>query len=107
MKSLITLIILIMTTLTGYCEQKRYAEVVDGIVVRVLVGDKSKELATKGSWIETKCDDKDINYAHIGYSYNEEKRNFISPKPKEDAILNEKCQWDIPIAEVKESSGTK
>jgi hypothetical protein len=39
------------------------------------------------------------NYAGIGFTYDEEKDAFISPKPFDSWILNEEtCQWEAPVA---------
>jgi hypothetical protein len=38
------------------------------------------------------------NYAGIGYTFDEERDAFISPKPSEDAVLDEAtCTWILPI----------
>jgi hypothetical protein len=38
------------------------------------------------------------NYAGIGYTYDEERDAFVSPKPFESWILNEDtCQWKAPV----------
>jgi hypothetical protein len=38
------------------------------------------------------------NYAGIGYTYDEERDAFISPKPFASWVLNEEtCQWESPI----------
>lgn len=39
------------------------------------------------------------NYAGIGFTYDEERDAFISPKPFESWILNEEtCKWEPPIS---------
>jgi hypothetical protein len=39
------------------------------------------------------------NHAGIGYSYDEQRDAFISPKPFNSWILNEStCNWEAPIA---------
>jgi hypothetical protein len=39
------------------------------------------------------------NYAGIGYTYDETRNAFISPKPYNSWILNEStCRWEAPIA---------
>jgi hypothetical protein len=39
------------------------------------------------------------NYAGIGYTYDEARDAFISPKPFNSWILNETtCQWEAPVA---------
>ena len=39
------------------------------------------------------------NYAGIGYTYDETRNAFISPKPYNSWILNEStCRWEAPVA---------
>jgi len=39
------------------------------------------------------------NYASIGYTYDEDRDAFISPKPYASWILNEEtCRWETPVA---------
>jgi|TARA_R100001460_G_scaffold68709_1_gene109286 hypothetical protein len=39
------------------------------------------------------------NYAGIGYTYDEDRDAFISPKPFTSWILNEEtCRWEAPVA---------
>jgi len=39
------------------------------------------------------------NYAGIGYTYDEDRNAFISPKPYASWILNETtCRWEAPVA---------
>jgi len=39
------------------------------------------------------------NYAGIGYSYDEQRDAFISPKPYNSWVLNETtCNWEAPVA---------
>lgn len=38
------------------------------------------------------------NYAGLGYTYDEDRDAFISPKPFNSWILNEEtCQWEAPV----------
>lgn len=38
------------------------------------------------------------NYAGVGFTYDEERDAFISPKPFESWLLNEEtCKWEAPI----------
>ena len=42
------------------------------------------------------------NYAGIGFIYDADRDAFISPKPSEDAVLNEEtCQWEIPESTIE------
>jgi hypothetical protein len=46
------------------------------------------------------------NYAGIGYTYDEIRDAFISPKPFESWILNEeKCIWEAPIQKPTDIDG--
>lgn len=39
------------------------------------------------------------NYAGIGYTYDDERDAFISPKPFDSWVLDEAtCQWNAPVA---------
>jgi len=39
------------------------------------------------------------NHAGIGYTYDEQRDAFISPKPFNSWVLNETtCQWEAPVA---------
>jgi len=39
------------------------------------------------------------NYAGIGYTYDQQRDAFISPKPFNSWILNEQtCNWEAPVA---------
>lgn len=51
----------------------------------------------RSKWIATYRDgSKRKNYAGVGYSYDDINDVFISPKPAEDAYLNEEFEWEIP-----------
>jgi hypothetical protein len=40
-----------------------------------------------------------MNYAGIGYTYDDERDAFIPPKPFESWVLNEDtCLWEAPVA---------
>ena len=46
------------------------------------------------------------NYAGIGYSYNQEKDAFITPKPYNSWVLNDDtCCWKAPIEQPEAVSG--
>jgi len=40
-----------------------------------------------------------FNYAGISYTYDEVKDGFIPPKCHDEAVVNDKCQWDCENAE--------
>jgi len=40
-----------------------------------------------------------FNYAGIGFTYDEVRDGFIPPKCHDEALVNDKCQWDCTNAE--------
>lgn len=88
-----------------------FAEIVDGIVQRVIVADTKEwcETALGGTWVQTSYNTHGgehalggtplrKNYAGIGYTYDEARDAFIPPKPFESWTLNEDtCLWDAPV----------
>ena len=77
-----------------------FAEVIDGIVTRVIVAEQDfiDNLPNKEQWIQTSYNN-DIrkNYAGVGYSYDEARDAFIPPKPFDSWTLNEEtCNWEAP-----------
>ena len=86
------------------------AEVVDGIVTRVLVVPDNQEhriqdflandLGLGGTWIQTSYNATiRKNYAGIGMVYDSIRDAFIAPKPYASWVLDEEtCQWEAPIA---------
>jgi hypothetical protein len=82
-----------------------FAEIVDGVVVRVLVvpdaqehrGQEflAEELALGGTWVQTSYNARiRKNYAGIGMSYDSGRDAFIAPKCHDVATLDEEtCQW--------------
>ena len=78
-----------------------YAKVEDGIVTQVIVAD-SKEWCQAnlgGEWVQTSYNGTICkNYAGIGFTYDQGRDAFISPKPFASSVLNEEtCQWEYPI----------
>ncbi len=87
-----------------------FAEIKDGIVVRVIVADSQEwcEQRLGGQWVQTSYNTQGgehklggkplrINYAGIGYTYDKARDAFVPPKPSKDATLDEKtCQWKEP-----------
>lgn len=53
-----------------------------------------------GSWVECSIDGSiRKNYPGVGFTYDESRDAFISPKPYESWILNEgSCTWEPPIS---------
>jgi len=82
----------------------------DNIVVRVLVGDNNDPNGDEGyqwlldnlggTWIKTSYNNNiRFNYAGIGYSYDEARDAFISPKCHDEAVLDEAtCRWSCANA---------
>jgi hypothetical protein len=52
-----------------------------------------------GTWKQTSYNgNKRKNYAGIGFTYDEQRDAFISPKPFASWVLNEDtCQWKAPV----------
>ena len=99
-----------------------FAKIENGIVTRVIVADQeyidSYIDTTPGKWVQTSYNthggiyytphtatpDADQskalrkNYAAVGYTYDEQRDAFISPKPFASWVLNEQsCTWEPPI----------
>ena len=92
-----------------------FAKIEDGIVTQVNVVDEeyfhaNRETRYTGTWVQTSYNTQGgvhllggtplrKNYAGIGYTYDETRDAFISPKPFNSWLLNEDtCQWDAPVA---------
>lgn len=76
-----------------------------GVVERVIVAD-SLDWCVKnlgGDWMETFMDNPDKNYAGRGHKYDSTLSNFVSEKPFDSWVLNEKAQWEAPIPRPKNS----
>lgn len=81
----------------------------NNVVIRVTVGDNNDPNGDEGykwlldnlggKWVKTSYNSTiRKNYAGIGYTYDEKRDAFISPKPFESWILNEEtCKWEAPI----------
>ena len=79
-------------------------------VIRVLVGDNNDPAGDEGyqwlidnlggRWIKTSYNKRiRFNYAGIGYTYDEVRDGFISPKCHDEAVVNDKCQWNCTNAD--------
>ena len=80
-----------------------------GTVLRVLVVPNEEEhrgqdflaneLGLGGVWVQTSYNNNiRYNYAGIGMTYDATRDAFISPKPYDSWLLDEKtCQWEPPI----------
>ena len=89
-----------------------YAFITDGIVTEVITGiDETQTIEGldteiwygnfKGQLCKRTSYNNRIrfNYAGIGYSYDEVRDAFISPKPYPSWLLDEStCRWQAPIA---------
>ena len=89
-----------------------FAEIVDGIVQRVIVADTQEwcEQNLGGTWVQTSYNTHGgqhtlggtplrKNYAGIGYTYDAGRDAFIPPQPFPSWLLNEEtCFWDAPVA---------
>jgi len=91
-----------------------FAEVIDGVVIRVLVVEQefidTGKLGPKENWVQTSYNTRGNvhalggtplrkNYAGIGYTYDKTKDAFIAPQPYPSWELNEStCQYEPPVA---------
>jgi len=88
-----------------------FAKVENGIVKQVIVAEQNViDTGVFGhGWIQTSFnthggkhpEDRPLrmNYAGVGYSYDEQRDAFIPPKPHASWLLNEDtCLWDAPVA---------
>ena len=58
----------------------------------------SEELGLGGRWIQTSYNNNIRNvFAGVGFTYNEEKDIFISPKPFPSWVLSSEGYWEAPI----------
>jgi hypothetical protein len=90
-----------------------FAEVINGIVKRVIVAEQdfidSGAVGNPSNWKQTSYNTHGgihklggtplrKNYAGINYTYDEQRDAFIPPKPYPSWNLNEStCLWDSPI----------
>lgn len=88
-----------------------FAKVIDGIVTEVLVIEQdvidTGLFGDPALWVQTSYNTHGgvhpegrplrMNYAGIGYTYDEERDAFIAPQPFASWTLNEDtCLWDAP-----------
>jgi hypothetical protein len=90
-----------------------FAEVVNGIVRRVIVAEQdfidSGAVGIPSRWVQTSYNTYGgvhklggtplrKNYAGVGYTYDEQRDAFIPPRPYQSWNLNEDtCLWESPI----------
>ena len=97
-----------------------YAEIVDGLVVRVTVvnnavitvnGIEDGAIGAAfchnllgGEWVQTSYNNNiRYNYAGIGYTYDTARDAFIAPQPYPSWVLDEAtCRWEPPVARPSE-----
>ena len=97
-----------------------FAEIIDGIVARVIVvnnadtaqgGVEDGAIGAAfchnlfgGEWVQTSYNNNfRKNYAGIGYAYDTARDAFIAPKPYASWVLDEaSCRWGAPIAKPSE-----
>ena len=83
------------------------AEIIDGIVVRVIVVSNdyepnieqwATEWAGGGVWKQTSYNGTiRKNYAGVGYTYDETRDAFIAPEPEGNIGFDEEtCRWIMP-----------
>ena len=93
-----------------------YAEIIDGIVARVIVVDNADtaqdgvedgaigaafcHALLGGTWVQTSYNNNfRKNYAGIGYTYDAARDAFIAPQPYASWLLEEAtCRWVAPSA---------
>lgn len=87
-----------------------FAKIENGIVTQVIVAEQEviDSDLFEGVWIQTSYNthggqhpnDRPLrmNYAGIGYSYDESRDAFIPPQPYKSWTLNDKtCLWQPPV----------
>lgn len=79
-----------------------FAEVIDGVVVRVIVADQafidSGKVGDPKNWVPTYPEG---NYASKGYTYDKTKGRFISQKPNDSALFNDTTgEWTLNEVEI-------
>jgi hypothetical protein len=90
-----------------------FAKVENGIVVQVIVAEEdfiaTGALGDPANFVQTSYnthggkhpEDRPLrmNYAGVGYAYDEQRDAFIPPQPFASWLLNEDtCLWDAPVA---------
>jgi len=90
-----------------------FAKVENGIVVQVIVAEEdfiaTGALGDPANFVQTSYnthggkhpEDRPLrmNYAGVGYAYDEQRDAFIPPQPFASWLLNEEtCLWEAPVA---------
>ncbi len=89
-----------------------FAEIVDGVVARVLVVEPEEVAHLPGEWQQTWQDagdapEKGRRYAGIGDTFNKATGAFIKPQPHPEWVLNEKQAWVAPVSAPKDGQPRK
>jgi hypothetical protein len=91
------------------------AEIIDGIVARVIVVSNEYEpnieewvtaWAGGGTWKQTSYNGTiRKNFAGIGFTYDPDRDAFIAPKPDDATGFDEEnCQWILPPKDLNEAA---
>ena len=87
-----------------------YAEVENGIVLRVIVAEQDFIDAQEGTWVQTSYNTYGgqhtlgntplrKNYAGVGYTYDSTRDAFYAPQPYPSWVLDDNtCWWEPPVA---------
>jgi hypothetical protein len=68
-------------------------------VEKEYIGSAFCERLFGGNWKQTSYNGKiRKNYAGIGYTYREDIDAFVPPQPYLSWVLNDKAQWEAPVA---------
>jgi hypothetical protein len=84
-----------------------FAEIIDGVVQRVIVAEQDFIDAIPGQWVQTSYNTRGgqhpegrplrKNYAGIGYVYDSVRDAFYAPQPYSSWALDEEtCFWNPP-----------
>lgn len=83
-----------------------FAELKDGVVIRVIVADNLEWCETNlgGTWVQTSYNGNiRKNYAGVGYSYDATRDAFIAPEPEGHIGFDEEtCRWIMPDVDITE-----
>jgi len=86
-----------------------FAEIIDGVVQRVIVAEQDFIDSIPGQWVQTSYntyagkhpEGRPLrkNYAGAGYVYDSVRDAFYAPQPYPSWTLDEEtCQWQPPVA---------
>lgn len=78
-----------------------FAELKNGVVLRVIVADAAFVAKLPGTWVETRMDGSvGKNYAGPGYTFDAQRAAFIAPRPSANYDLDESsATWKPNAAE--------